>query len=119
MFDTLWSDPESNADIRWRGEEDQQKATAWSMIEAYFQQTPIPKGEKPQGVEVAIEADLIHRGLTKLVGIIDLVRPGGRIVDFKPHPSPQPRTNISSERAATDLLRTSLSGGHGAEGVRL
>lgn len=83
MFEALWSDPESNADIRWRGEEDQQKATAWSMIEAYFQQTPIPKGEKPQGVEVAIEADLIHRGLTKLVGIIDLVRPGGRIVDFK------------------------------------
>jgi CRISPR/Cas system-associated exonuclease Cas4 (RecB family) len=34
-------------------------------------------------VEVAVEADLTAHGLPKLVGVLDLVRPGGRIVDFK------------------------------------
>jgi hypothetical protein len=34
-------------------------------------------------VEVRVEADLVKHGLPSLVGIIDLVRPGGKIVDFK------------------------------------
>jgi len=32
---------------------------------------------------VSVEADLFDKGLPNLVGIIDLVRQGGRIVDFK------------------------------------
>jgi len=39
--------------------------------------------EKPEAVDVSMEADLSHHGLPKLIGIIDLVRKGGRIVDFK------------------------------------
>ena len=34
-------------------------------------------------MEVRVEADLARQGLPARVGIIDLVRPGGRIVDFK------------------------------------
>ncbi len=34
-------------------------------------------------MEVAVEADLAKHGLPRLIGIIDLVRAGGRIVDFK------------------------------------
>jgi hypothetical protein len=49
----------------------------------YLHNTPIAPDEKPEAVEVGVEADLSGRGLPLLVGIIDLVRAGGRIVDFK------------------------------------
>ena len=40
-----------------------------------------------------MEADLTKHGLPTLVGIIDLVRPGGRIVDFKTSgKTPDPET---------------------------
>ena len=46
-------------------------------------ETPIKANEKPEAVEVSVEADLAAHGLPKLIGVIDLVRAGGRIVDFK------------------------------------
>jgi len=39
--------------------------------------------EKPEAVEVGVEAGLSDHGLPNLRGFIDLIRPGGRIVDFK------------------------------------
>lgn len=61
----------------------------------YIQTTPIPTDEKPEAVEVRVEADLASRGLPTLVGVLDLVRPGGRIVDFKTAAStPQPEQAI-------------------------
>ncbi len=39
--------------------------------------------ERPEGVEVSVEMDLSSHGLPTLVGVLDLVRSGGRIVDFK------------------------------------
>ena len=57
--------------------------TAWHLLLCYFAQTPIKEDERPEGVEVTVEADLGKHGLTKLVGIIDLIRAGGNIVDFK------------------------------------
>jgi hypothetical protein len=80
LFDKQW--PEQNG-INWEGEEEGQKKTAWSMLETYFLETPIKADERPEAVEVAVEADLSRYGLPQLVGIIDLVRAGGRIVDFK------------------------------------
>ena len=65
------------------GEEALEKAKAWSVVEMYLRDTPIPHAEKPEGVEVEVEADLSSHGLPKLRGFIDLVRPVGRIVDFK------------------------------------
>ena len=52
----------------------------WSTTSS---ETPIKADEKPEAVEVGVEADLSRHGLPTLVGIIDLVRAGGRIVDFK------------------------------------
>jgi len=70
--------------IKWQPDErQQQESQAWSLINTYLSQTPIPPNESAEGVEVSVEADLTSIGLTRVVGILDLVRPGGRIVDFK------------------------------------
>lgn len=81
IFQQAWSDQEQV--IGWEDAEDECRASAWNILESYFQQTPIPADEKPEGVEVSVEADLTSHGLPRLVGILDLVRAGGRIVDFK------------------------------------
>jgi len=80
QFDLFWAD-DQEGQIRWEtGEEDESKVKAWSLLNTYFSQSPIPPNEPAEGVEVSVEADL---GSTKLIGIIDLVRSGGRIVEFK------------------------------------
>ena len=79
IFDAAWINQEA---IEWEDEEST-KQLAWNLLEMYFQQTPIRNDEKPEGVEVSVEADLSAHGLPTLIGIIDLVRAGGRIVDFK------------------------------------
>ena len=80
VFDTGWLD---QGQIDWDGEEPDQKISAWSVLEKYFTETPIKSNEMPEGVEVAVEADLSKHGLPILIGVLDLVRSGGRIVDFK------------------------------------
>ncbi len=80
QFNTFWTDDQEGA-IAWdAGEQDESKAKAWALLDTYFQQSPIPANEPAEGVEVSVEADLRS---TKLIGIIDLVRSGGRIVEFK------------------------------------
>lgn len=81
-FETNWRDRQARSAINWDGEEDAQRASTWVLLQTYFAATPIPANERPEGVEVPMEAEL-SAGLPKLVGIIDLVRSGGRIVDFK------------------------------------
>ncbi len=83
LFIQSWDEDQLGQDIDWNGQEAEQKDGAWKLLETYFQQTPIPSDEKPQGVEVMLEADLVKHGLPRLIGIIDLVRAGGKIVDFK------------------------------------
>lgn len=80
VFDERW--PEQGK-INWDGEEEADKKQAWSLLETYFLDSPIKSNERPEAVEVAVEADLSRYGLPQLIGIIDLVRAGGRIVDFK------------------------------------
>jgi hypothetical protein len=81
LFDKGWAD--QPAAINWDDEEPAQKNTAWSLLEVYFTETPIKANEMPEAVEVPIETDLSKHGLPTLIGILDLVRAGGRIVDFK------------------------------------
>jgi CRISPR/Cas system-associated exonuclease Cas4 (RecB family) len=70
--------------VDWRDEkEEEQKKIGWRLLETYFRESPIKPEEKPEAVEVSVEADLSGHGLPTLIGIIDLVRPGGLIVDFK------------------------------------
>jgi putative RecB family exonuclease len=83
VLDDAWANPESTDSVAWKGEEETLKESAWALLEAYFRETHIPADEKPQGVEVCVEADLAPQGLPKLLGIIDRVRPGGKVVDFK------------------------------------
>ena len=80
QFDEFWVDDQEKA-ITWEdGEEAESKATGWNLLQTYFKQSPIPPNEAAEGVEVAVETDL---GITKLIGVIALVRAGGRIVEFK------------------------------------
>ena len=80
VFDAGWLE---QGQIDWDGEELDQKTSAWSVLEKYFTDTPIKSNEMPEAVEVPVEADLSKHGLPILIGVLDLVRSGGRIVDFK------------------------------------
>jgi putative RecB family exonuclease len=77
---TIWQDGEH---VDWKGNEEAAKSATWDVIQLYLRETPIAPDEKPEAVEVGVEADLSGHGLPLLVGVIDLVRSGGRIVDFK------------------------------------
>ena len=83
VFDQAWLNAGLEETVHWDGEEDSIKAGAFALIETYLRDTPIPEGERPEAVEVSVEKDLGAYGLPTLVGVIDLVRQGGRIVDFK------------------------------------
>ena len=82
-FDLGWKEENKGAVINWDGEEEAQRFTAWSMLETYFAETPIRADERPEAVEVRVETSLAEHGLPTLIGILDLVRAGSRIVDFK------------------------------------
>ena len=80
VFETGWAD---QGQIDWEGEEPEPKNSARSVLEKYFIETPVKAGEMPEAVEVPVEADLTKHGLPVLIGVLDLVRAGGRMVDFK------------------------------------
>ena len=82
VFDEQWKALQSDSKIRW-DEEEADRSSSWRALQHYFTETPIKADEKPEAVEVAVSADLAARGLPTLIGVIDLVRAGGRIVDFK------------------------------------
>lgn len=83
MFAKHWVEGQEKEQVNWDGEETEEMEAAWKLVQTYLQQTPIPLDEKPEAVEVQVEAPLTDHGLPMLVGVIDLVRSGGRIVDFK------------------------------------
>ena len=83
VFSEHWLQDQPDEGIDWKDKEDEQKEKAWNMLEHYLEQTPVPLAEKPEAVEVVVERDFMAAGLPPLKGIIDLVRQGGRIVDFK------------------------------------
>lgn len=81
LFENDWKERQTKDKVNWDGEEEGERNHAWLLLETYFLETPIKANEMPEAVEVPVEAEL--PGLPKLIGIIDLVRSGGRIVDFK------------------------------------
>jgi hypothetical protein len=83
LFGRQWTALQDGFDIHWNEEEEFERSAAWSALEHYLSATPISPDEKPEAVEVRVEADLSSHGLPTLVGVLDLVRSGGRIVDFK------------------------------------
>lgn len=84
-FAQHWIEQQALSPVTWSQDEPESKEmeTAWNLVRMYLQHTPIPFHERLEAVEVRVEADLSQHGLPKLVGILDLVRSGGRIVDFK------------------------------------
>ncbi|MGZ4961678.1 MAG: RecB family exonuclease [Limisphaerales bacterium] len=83
LFEGDWEKEQADIVIKWGSEEDGERQGTWNMLQTYFAGTPIKADEKPEAVEVPIEADLSEHGLPRLIGIIDLIRAGGTIVDFK------------------------------------
>jgi hypothetical protein len=81
LFEADWTKRRANSTVNWDGEEQAERDGAWAVLQTYFAETPIKPDERPEAVEVPMEAEL--PGLPKLVGILDLVRSGGTIVDFK------------------------------------
>ena len=115
LFEEGWKDQPPG--INWDGEEDGAKNTAWSVLEMYFTETPIKANEMPEAVEVPMETDLSKHGLPTLIGVLDLVRAGGRIVDFKTTgKTPRPRRCSSPERNPAVLLLGFVSRSNGAAG---
>ena len=85
VFEASWIHGCEEEAMTWNSSEEEakEKAGALSILRHYLTHTPVPHDEKPQAVEVRVERDLDAHGLPPLVGIIDLVRAGGKIVDFK------------------------------------
>ncbi len=85
-----WERLKREEPVEFGGEEPEDRETGWKLLETYFRESPIPATEKPEAVEVQVEADM-GAGLPRLIGVLDLVRPGGLIVDFKTSgKSPEP-----------------------------
>lgn len=98
-----WDRESAEQTISWKtpGDELQAREQAWAMLETYFAQCPIPPDELPEGVEVEVECSL-GVGLPLLYGIIDLVRPGGRIIDYK-SAARSPDEGMAAHQHATQL----------------
>jgi putative RecB family exonuclease len=114
-YSSAWSGELDAEPVDWRDEsEEDQKRVGWRLLETYFRESPIKPDEKPEAVEVTVEADLARHGLPTLLGIIDLVRQGGRIVDFKssgktPDPEQVSHLNEIQTTAYAVLYRESTS----------
>ncbi|MEX2578267.1 MAG: PD-(D/E)XK nuclease family protein [Verrucomicrobiales bacterium] len=102
-LDRYWEREAPAARVAWKdsGDEEKCRGQAWNLIEAYLGQNPVDPAEKPQGVEVKVECDL-GSGIPPLVGIIDLVRGDGTVVDYKTAArTPDPR--MAAQQHATQL----------------
>ena len=83
-YEQTWVTDQLKEPVPWAPDEEAgEKQQGWALLETYFAQSPVPVDERPEGVEVTVEADLTKHGLPTLIGILDLVRAGGRIVDYK------------------------------------
>ena len=81
-FTKAWKDTEGEP-VEWEaGEEAEENATGWRLIETYMRESKISPDTKPDAVEVPVEADLHQHGLPTLIGVLDLVQ-GGKIYDYK------------------------------------
>ena len=108
VYQEAWNTGYAEEPVAWESvtDEAEQKQVGWRLLETFFRETTIPAGDKPEGVEVSVEADLSRHGLPTLVGVLDLVQ-NGRLIDFKttattPHPE---RTALVSSTQVTAYAR--------------
>lgn len=123
VFNQVWGAQMQEAAVPWKPEEESaSKANALAMVQTYLRETPIPLDEKPEGVEVAVEMDLSSHGLPMLVGVLDLVRAGGRIVDFKTTgrtPSPEQVLHTTEVQTTAYSMLYREATGHNESGIEL
>ena len=75
-FSKAWTDA-GDEPVQWEpGEEDDEKQTAWRLVETYIRESNILANVKPDAVEVPVDADLHAHGLPTLVGVLDMVQSG-------------------------------------------
>ncbi len=80
-FAKAWVEEQAENAVRWGESESEEMESAWNLVQLYLNNSPLPVDEMPEGVEVEVEAQL--KGFPRLIGILDLVRANGLIVDFK------------------------------------
>lgn len=82
-FIRLWKKELADNPVNWVSKREQIKLRkqAWGLVSTYLDSGVIDEDEDIAGVEVRLEASIPD--LPPLVGIVDLVRGNGRIVDFK------------------------------------
>ena len=120
-FTGAWSELRKKEPVEF-DDEDGEKQVGWRLLETYARESPIPPDERPEAVEVSVEADLSARGLPKLVGILDLVRPGGRIVDFKTSgktPDPEQVAHTTEGQTTGYSLLYREATGHVESGIEI
>lgn len=121
-FSRAWVIWQEGEQIDWEGKEEAAKSATWDLIQSYLRETPIAPDEKPEAVEVGVEADLSGHGLPLLVGVIDLVRAGGRIVDFKTsgrRPDPELLAHTSETQATSYGLLDREATGDKENGIEI
>ena len=98
---TAWADL-TEGPVTWEeGEEESDQTTGWRLVDTYLRESHVPAEVKPDAVEVPVEADLHAHGLTKLVGIIDLVQQR-QIIDYKTSSTtPNPAKAVHSNEIQT------------------
>lgn len=80
VFEAAWNVGEG---VNWNGPVDALKRSSLALVQTYLADPPVPIDEYPEGVECSLQLDLSDKGLPTLVGVLDLVRAGGWIVDYK------------------------------------
>jgi len=83
-FLAAWESELVKHPVTWKNdtEEETLRNKAWDLITSYLDANIIDDDENIAGVEVRLEAK-VDDELPPIIGIVDLVREGGRIVDFK------------------------------------
>ncbi len=122
LYGSHWLAVQEGLKITWDGGEQTEHDSAWRALEHYFTETPIKAEEKPEAVEVGVEADLSCHGLPNLLGVIDLVRSGGRIVDFKvvgKSPDPEQVAHVHAAQLSADSLLYQDATGRRESGLEL
>lgn len=122
-YEEAWIAGQSDEPVAWETgqEEAAQKQVGWRLLETFFRETTIRASDKPEGVEVAVDADLSSHGLPRLVGVLDLVQ-DGRLIDFKttattPQPERTALVNATQTSAYAWLYRENT--GHREAGIEL
>ena len=127
VYSNAWAEEQAEKPVEWQaGDEAEEKKVGWRLLETYFRESPIPPDERPEAVEVKVEADLSRHGLPTLVGIIDLIRrcfgAGGRIVDFKSSgktPDPEQVEHLNETQTTSYSVLYRESTGKSESGIEI